>query len=223
VATARKQSLAELLEWRRSLAEWQWRPVWEYLEELRRLCAEGAVEVLGCPVLDGLGVSVGDPQPVPATAFDDCQLAQEFGGNHGRLHDRHFLSVWVDLRFPSEMMVIWQAALEAGEVRATKSAGAVGMQLPPPPPQPPTTKGRRGPPKGSGGRRKGTGVYAVEDAPLIKEMHEAIREAKSAGLTLLVTTAAKRVADRAAGGNTTVNGKIARLRRVYTRTYGNLP
>jgi hypothetical protein len=68
-----------------------------------------------------------------------------------------------------------------------------------------------------GGRPKGARAYAAEDAPLIKEMRKAIRDAKKAGGTLPVRTAAKQVAGRAApsGNTTSFDSKVTRLARAY--------
>lgn len=135
MASEPKTTLVELLEWRKSAAEW--RPSWEYLEELRRLCARGQInEVLGRLVLDSLGIKLGDPQPVPPAAFEAYRLAKEIGSNHGQLHDRLFVPVWVDLRFPNETAGIWQAELEADDIKAPRAAAVVEQQLPPPAPPP---------------------------------------------------------------------------------------
>jgi hypothetical protein len=117
------KNLKELLEWRQSLPGGKSWKSQDYLEELGRLCARGLVEPrLGRPVLDGFGLKVGEPQSVPAEAFNDYRLGQEIGTHHGVLLDRSFKPKWVDLRFPNDTHRVWQAALDAGEIRAPRAS-----------------------------------------------------------------------------------------------------
>lgn len=121
----RKETLTELLEWRRWLPGWKYRLPEEYLKELHRLCAKGCVEVIGRPAVFRRD---GEPQPfrlVPPKAFDDGQLVK--GGNtnrgelrvHGRLGP---VAQWTDLRFSSNTCRVWETALKAGEIRAPRAS-----------------------------------------------------------------------------------------------------
>jgi hypothetical protein len=71
-------------------------------------------------------------------------------------------------------------------------------------------------PKGRSGRRPGTGSWNVADKPLLEEMHRLIADgsAKSAN------DAARQLADRAQGGNTTaLQSKQTRLAKAYRKIY----
>lgn len=224
------KTLAELLEWRSSLPGWKWRSAWDCLEELRRLCARARIVTQGRRVLDGFGLQVGEPQPVPAEAFVDFKLWEDILTNHGELRGRGVVAHWTDLRFPNDTRHVWQAALEAGEIRAPRASSPLpeaaqlipAAETPGGEPalaaaaHPPAAKRKRGPSKGSGGRRKGSSVYEAADTPLIKKMHAAIREAENNGSTLSPYAAAKQVADQAAGAGS-FDSKVSRLTRTYKK------
>jgi hypothetical protein len=110
-------TLVELLEWRESLSGCAWRPPWDHLEELRRLCHRGRVQAQGWRV-DALGRSTGELQPTPAEAFFEYRLIKDLGSNHGQLVDRLSFPTWVNLRFLGDVRAVWQAALEAGDLEA---------------------------------------------------------------------------------------------------------
>jgi hypothetical protein len=118
---APRETLAELLEWRRSLPGYALRFPMEYDDELRRLCASGRIPAQGDRV-DELGRPMGGLQLVPATEFFEFRLAKELAGNHGELWAQNRLC-WRGIRFSEQAPVVWQAALEAGELGAPLAAG----------------------------------------------------------------------------------------------------
>ncbi|MGO9573530.1 MAG: hypothetical protein ACLPTQ_04280 [Terriglobales bacterium] len=71
-------------------------------------------------------------------------------------------------------------------------------------------------PKGRPGRRPGSGSYDVADRPLLEEMHRLF----TSGVAKSPHDAARRLADKAAGGRmTTVESKQTRLAKGYRKIY----
>ena len=65
------------------------------------------------------------------------------------------------------------------------------------------------------GRGKGVGSYEDADAPLVEKMHKLIKKKVASG----PHQAAKMVAERAEGKNTTFNSKVRRLLGRYSQRY----
>jgi hypothetical protein len=120
-ALAPRETLAELLEWRRSLPGYASRFPMEYEDELRRLCVSGRIPAQGYRV-DELGRPVGGLQLVPATEFFELRLAKGLVENHGELWGPNRLC-WRGIRFSEQAKAVWLAALEAGDLGAPLAVG----------------------------------------------------------------------------------------------------
>jgi hypothetical protein len=214
----RQQTLAELLEWRARLPGWEWRPAWDYLEELRRLCEWGRIEVYGHQVDELWRRPISDePDRVPRSAFFDYRLDQQLGGQHGQLSDHLSSPKWQNLRFFGDTPATWQAALESGELNAPKlaiaSATSASSPTPvatantaPPPASNATNSSTPAPrPPPIRGRRRGSG--AIDDSGLLDRMLGLL----VAGSAVSVNDAASKVAAGAKGtSETAIRGRLWR-------------
>jgi hypothetical protein len=213
----RLQTLAELLEWRKSLPGWEWRPTWDYLDELRRVLHWGRADALGHQVDELLRTS-NDLQIVPARAFFDYRLDKQPAGNHGQLSDYLSFPKWQNLQFSSNTCAAWQAALEAEELKAPRAPTAAPPTRSAPTALPLTTTPYASPAarrRGKGGRRPGSGK--IDDTEFLVRMLGLL----AAGDAVSVHAAAKLVAADATGASKGAN--ILRLHRKFSTEYGLAP